>query len=42
MNQGDVYAALVHYRAALSIRPTRCHRGVQHAGVALEDLGANA
>ena len=38
---GDVYAALVHYRAALSIRPVDPVSAF-NAGVALEDLGANA
>jgi tetratricopeptide (TPR) repeat protein len=36
-----VYAALVHYRAALSIRPSDATAAF-NAGVALEDLGANA
>jgi Flp pilus assembly protein TadD len=38
---GDVYAALLHYRAALSIRPNEATAAF-NVGVALEDLGANA
>jgi Flp pilus assembly protein TadD len=40
-DSGDVYAALVHYRAALSIRPHDATAAF-NVGVALEDLGASA